>query len=87
MPATFRKAYPSSEAVIKSLPSAIYLYAAGTFAVAWYFGVGFLTCIYLLPKKLLGFAHTVERFVVVLGHAEMYAVDRAVSIARPDPQK
>lgn len=59
-------------------------YTAGPFAAAWYFGVGFLAFIYLLSMKLLGFAHTVERFVVVLNHAVMYAIERAVSIARPD---
>lgn len=58
--------------------------AESSYATAWYTAAAGLGLIYMLSIKMLGSAHTVERCIVILNHAEVHAEHRMVSIVKAD---
>lgn len=67
---------------VSSLVALVKVYGNGTFASAWYAGAFVLLLFYVGSLKMLGSAYTIERFVVVLSHAEGYALERSASTTR-----
>lgn len=67
---------------VSSLVALAKVYGNGAFAGAWYAGAFVLLLFYVGSLKMLGTAYTIERFVIVLSHAEGYALERAASKAK-----
>lgn len=64
---------------VSSLVALVKVYGNGAFAGVWYAGAFVLLLFYVGSMKMLGTAYTIERFVVVLTHAEGYALERSAS--------
>lgn len=64
---------------VSFLVALVKVYGNGTFAGAWYAGAFVLLLFYVASLKMLGTAYTIERFVLVLDHAEGYALERSAS--------
>lgn len=69
---------------VSSLVALVKVYGNGSFAGAWYAGALVLLLFYVASMRMLGSAYTIERFIVVLNHAEDYALEGRASKVKHD---